>query len=61
MSKWFDIDIGSFEIDQETKSVNFYVTEDDFGSVYACVSFELIKQISEKISDAPCKKERHTE
>ena len=49
MSKWHTIKTVDIEIDEKEKEVNLFVTDDDWGSVYATLTFKQIKDIYEAI------------
>jgi len=49
MSEWYKPEKEDIEIDQETNEVNIWVKANDWGNVYATLTFDQIKEIAEKI------------
>ena len=51
MSEWYDINQDCVSIDREGKEVDIFVHQDNFGSVYAVITFEEIERIYNAIQD----------
>lgn len=49
MSKWNSVHDRDIDIDEDSLEVNLYVTADDWGSVYATLTFAQVKKMYEKI------------
>lgn len=47
MSTWINIDSDEIEVDEVKKEISIYVTNDDWGSVYAVLTFAQINKLAE--------------
>lgn len=52
MSEWNNIDDSDVEVNFKTNEVEIYAGANDFGSIYAVLTFKQIKEIYERIKDA---------
>jgi len=51
MSEWYTADTDDIDIDRESSEVNILVTDNYWGNVYLCLTFEQIQEISDVIKD----------
>ena len=52
MSEWYAIKTEDISLNLEEYEVNLYVKQNDFGAVYATLTFEQIRDIYEKFKSA---------
>ena len=49
MSEWYEVVDEDIEIDEMEKEVNFLVTNNKFGNVYATITFKQLNELNEKM------------
>ena len=52
MSEWYFPEEDDIEPDGDTSQVNILVTSNDFGNIYAVLTFDQIREIYEHIKEA---------
>ena len=51
MSEWYTAETDDIAIDRESSEVNILVTNNDWGNIYLCLTFDMIKAITSKIEE----------
>ena len=51
MSQWYEANYNEIEIDTKQREFNIFVTDNDFGSVYVTLKFDIVKKLAEEVSD----------
>ena len=49
MSEWYEPKGDDIEVDQERSEVNIHVTHNDFGNIYAVLTFDQIRALYKEI------------